>query len=314
MAKNTTKSKKTAKSVRPMPRSTSARNRLSTKKVLYLLLALVVILVTALTWRLFVYTPSTSRILKTVTSDIKAAYSNLAVDETVWPAQMGSQLTLHDTAYNYNVSSQSMPSLYVTMRVGAGNAGGKTAAAPDAVDSVIAKRMKAYRFSVDKSNSKLPVVMYGRRETTCFEIYDKTQAVLTFSCYERSQIYEKSKEAQPFVKAYNVANSAKPITNAYTIGPVVIKSQYGGGVIGSSQTADYDIAEAVLSKGVTKKLVLFYKKGSGDWQYITQANDEYGFSCIDYKANSDVRAAMHNQICLDDFGLTRLDTNNRATQ
>ncbi|HEY5667950.1 MAG TPA: hypothetical protein VIR03_02175 [Candidatus Saccharimonadales bacterium] len=279
------------------------------------MLAFVLVFVAALTWRLFVYTPSASRVLKTVTGDIKAAYANLAVDNTVWPAQMGSQLSLHDSAYNFNVSSQNMPSFYVTMREVSGGTGrGKIAVTPETADSVIAKRMKAYRFSVDEANSKLPVVAYGRRGTTCLEIYDKTQAVLTFTCYEHSQIYEKSKEAQPFVKAYNIANSTKPVTSAYTVGPIVIKSQNGAGVIGSSRTANYDIAEAVFSKGVTKKLILFYKKGSGDWRYVAQANDEYGFSCADYKADSDIRAAMHDQVCLDDFGPTRLDTNNRVAQ
>jgi len=118
---------------------------------------------------------------------------------------------------------------------------------------------------------------------------------------------------QSIATVYQSAHPGKPLPSLL-FGPFVVKSHYGAGVIGSSHAAGYDIAEAVVMYGSEKKLALFYNKLNGPWQYVTEATDEFGFKCQDFKATEEVRKVMNDQVCLSDEGPVRLDTQNPATQ
>jgi len=117
---------------------------------------------------------------------------------------------------------------------------------------------------------------------------------------------------KPFVNEYLKANASLKASDL-AVGPLTIKSKNGSGVIGSSHAAGYDIAEMVVSTKASKKIALFYAKGTA-WHYITQANDEFGFECGPMKSNPDVRKALYDQVCLSENGQVRLDTSNRALQ
>lgn len=257
--------------------------------------------------------PITS-IMTAIETSVNNKYSNLKVYNSGWPAQMGSQQALHQAGYNFDVSSQSMPSIYIGMEDDSGTSTKPKASNPTDAQGLIAAEMKVVGYKIDPLNDTLPAINFTHNSDNCFELYDSTQGILTFSCYVPRDIGQASEQAVPFVTAYNKANPKQPISQSVVIGPIDIKSQSGGGVINPSKSAGYDIAEAVVTFGTTKMLVLFYNKDNGPWQYITQAGDEYGFSCQAYTANPSVRAAMYNQICLGPTGQVRLDSPARATQ
>lgn len=281
---------------------------------LLFIVTLLVAFVTAVTYGFYNYMRTSTpvaEILKTVEAKARQQYQNLAVDANkVWPAQMGTQMALHDDNFSFGVSSQSMPTLYVWMKEDGDKATG--ASGPLAAHSIIADQLKRAGFERQSPWLSQLKHIYARADTTCLELFDDNQGVLTLSCYKPEIVTEVSQYAQDFVTAYNNANLNGTVGKSDTVGPIVIKSQHDEGVIGSSHEAGYDIAEVVVTQDGKKKLVLFYNKRGGPWQYIAQADDEYGFRCGDYTANEDVRKAMHNQVCLSETGHVRLDTTNPA--
>ncbi len=244
-----------------------------------------------------------------ITKNTEATYSNIAVKTDNWPAQMGSQIALHDEAFDFSVSSQSMPSMYSTMRDPSAGQGAANATSVKAAHGIIAAEMKATGMKASDTNNKLPFIHYTKGDTQCLE--QSTSDVLTLSCYKQGQIATVSVQLQPFASMYNTRN---PNTLGEVFGPFVVKSKYGAGVIGSSHTAGYDIAEGVVTRNGVKKLVLFYNKNGGPWLFIDKANDEYGFKCEAYTVDPDIRAAMQGQICLGSEGHVRLDSTDRALQ
>ncbi|HSX17421.1 MAG TPA: hypothetical protein VLH86_04970 [Patescibacteria group bacterium] len=308
--------KTTAKSGKKQTKTVAQKvsNKPAPRRPLMMVVAALALIIAVLAAYSFYRQPTVSEAMDTIKSKTESKYSNVAVDASQWPAQMGSQLSLHATGYDYNVSSQSFPSLYFTLKETPQVPSGTVVNSPKEITGTIDAEMDNAGFKVDSANHTNEFTLYGRKDTTCFRIYTDQQFTVTFTCYDHNNIAGVSQDAQPFVNAFNKANPTQPINLNSTIGPIVIKSHYGAGAIGSSHEAGYDIAEAVVTQSNVKKLVLFYNKYGGDWQYITKANDEFGFSCKDYTANADVRKAMFDQICLGDQGQVRLDTNNRALQ
>ena len=121
----------------------------------------------------------------------------------------------------------------------------------------------------------------------------------------------------PFAKAY--AKGTQTWIKDITAGPLVIKSEKttNNQPITASETSGYDIAEMIVQMGDKRRVALFYANynKSSDWHYVTEANDEFGFSCKDIMKNQDARKAMYDQICYDDTsGQIRVNSNRRALQ
>jgi prepilin-type N-terminal cleavage/methylation domain-containing protein len=149
---------------------------------------------------------------------------------------------------------------------------------------------------------------------------DQNTGLLEVTCFGKEVLRDSAAQMKPFVDEYLKANADLKASDL-TVGPLTIKSKYGAGVIGSSRTAGYDIAEMVVSTKSKKQIALYYAKnaeiGTGNnagWQYVTQANDEFGFKCGDMKADPDARKALYDQVCLSENGQVKLDTNNSALQ
>lgn len=287
------------------------------KKSLFLLLITVGIIASCL----FVYlhyirfTPvPVSDIMHNIHTSIGAEYSNLTANQTTWPAQMGSQQPLAAPGYSFNVSSQSMPSLYITMGAAVQYSSKVHARSIKAAHDVVSAQMRLAHYQIDPTHSSLPEITYHYKTTDCLELLSDAEATLTLSCYDAVQIPSVAQQLQPFVGAYNSTHPERLIRQNDIVGPVVIKSQHGTGVIEASHTPGYDIAEMVVTQNSHKKLLVFYNQNNGQWQYVTQANDEYGFACKDYQQTTAMREAFYNQICLGDHGQIRLDSSAPALQ
>lgn len=257
------------------------------------------------------HTESIDDIFSSIEKQTKEKYSYIHVDKTSWPAQMGSGVGLNspDRQHSYTISSQSMPSIYFLMPVNT---------PPTAIYSVtnvaesIDKVTKDTGYRINDSESDARKT-YKKGSDHCLYSYDNQQAVVTFSCYDDNLVKRAFALSDPIVKAY-LANNTNVAENSITFGPLVIKSQNGHGVITASQTAEYDIAEAVLTINGEKKIALFYKADESNWQFVTQATDEYGFTCEAFMQNVDARNAFYGQICLSNEGHVRLDSSAKATQ
>ncbi len=234
-------------------------------------------------------------------------YSNIYVtNEGEWLSDMSNGLPADVESYNYKINSQAAP----TISVGFGSERGRgksTTNLSDAqvlIDSVMSRA--GYTRTQGTAN-----LFYDKDSSTC-TITD-TGDVLTLSCSTSEILSNIAADAKPFVDAYL---AAKPdAADNLAIGPIVIKnSDHENHVITASKRSGYKIAEALIVTNGTKYLALFYQKDGGNWAFVSQAADEYGFNCGDFTVNPDARAAFYDQICLGPEGQVRLDTNNRALQ
>lgn len=189
------------------------------------------------------------------------------------------------------------------------------------VKNWVGSRLVKYGFTTSDNKT------YTKGDDTCNVINDPTSLfpnqepsadsepttnVLEVTCFGKEISKEAAEQMKPFVDQYLAANKDVKASDL-TVGPLTIKSKNGAGVIGSSKSAGYDIAEMIVSTKDKKQIALFYAKDN-KWGYVTQANDEFGFKCGDMSANPDSRKAFYDQVCLGAEGQVRLDTNNRALQ
>lgn len=275
--------------------------------------------------RLAMKRASVSTVLKHVESTIKNTYDDIAIDNAPWHAQMGNPQSVSVDGYDFKVSSDSAPTLIFVRNlvpekrsikrfglfahelVSAGN--------PNVLEPLITNTLHKYGFTKSGQN-------YTRGNDTCY--FNSMDGISQLSCGSSTTFKAAAADAKPFVDEFLKANTAIHASEL-TFGPVTIKSKYGSGVFSASKTPGYDIAEAVAAEPVvgsssgdtSKLLVLFVRKGSGDWQEVTIANDEFGFNCTDFRRTDDIRKALYDQICYEhegDKGQIRLDTNNRALQ
>jgi len=260
-----------------------------------------------------------AEIMQAVKNEVNDAYAGVYINDSAWFAEMGTGVPVPAPGYKFDVSSRSMPTLYFSLGADPGQSKQvrhnlffkRTVPAIPNIELLsgeIVIVMDKAGFTLEQATDD-KAIQFIKDDKTC--VYTTANGVVSFSCSDPAAIAQAAKQAQPLVEGYT---RAKPGLAGVTIGPVVIKSQNGAGVIGSSKTAGYDIAEAVVAVDGKSSLVLYYNKDNGPWQYIAQAGDEYGFYCKDYTANADVRKALYDQICIGDDGHRRLDTNNRALQ
>lgn len=199
----------------------------------------------------------------------------------------------------------------------------------DEVKNWVGSQLINYGFSTSDNKS------YIKGDNTCNVLNDPTALfpnqdsnmqtdqktnLLEVTCFGKEVLRDNASQMKPFVDEYLKANSDLKASDL-TVGPLTIKSKYGAGVIGSSKTAGYDIAEMVVSTKTKKQIALYYAKNAEistdsnyGWRYVTQANDEFGFKCDDMKDNPDARKAFYDQVCLSENDQVKLDTDNRALQ
>jgi prepilin-type N-terminal cleavage/methylation domain-containing protein len=199
----------------------------------------------------------------------------------------------------------------------------------DEVKNWVGNQLVKYGFSTSDNKT------YTKDENTCNVLNDPNSLfqnkeatietdqntnLLEVTCFGREILKDSAAQMKPFVDEYLKANTDL-IASDLTVGPLTIKSKNGAGVISSSRTAGYDIAEMVVSTNSNKQIALYYAKNTENdtdnnagWRYVTQANDEFGFKCGDMIADPDARKALFDQVCLSENGQIKLDTNNRALQ
>lgn len=256
-------------------------------------------------------------VLADIDKRVTNKYDYLAT-ESSWSAQMGSGAALKADGYKFRVSSEFFPSLHVGYKV---DAKPDAPLLPQVLDPIVQLAMENagyYRASGEYDlvgttpMSDLKYSSYATDDSTCLYITDSQRAA-TISCFTKDELKQAAVTANTYLTTYMDAQP-QLAASQLVFGPVTIKSQTKSGVIGASETAGYDIAEAVIAVDGTKKLVLYYSAQGGPWKYVTQADDEYGFRCQAFMANDDVRRAMHGQVCLGDTGHVRLDSTRRALQ
>jgi Tfp pilus assembly protein PilE len=265
-------------------------------------------------------------IVNEISKKVTGQYAFAASDTDAWIAEMGSGASLQSVDYGYSVSTQNFPSAYFlasetvqknpspeefTQKV--------TAIIENSlVSSGYTKTTGAFTIpslyqDYDKTTYTPSFAAYNLHDITCLEIYFTNQAYASISCFTSLDIAQSFAAGKPYVDAYVSANSsAQP--NSITFGPATVKSKTKSGVISPTAEPGFDLSEAVVTVGGTKKIALYYNEQNGPWKYITQANDEFGFTCGSYVATPVIRKVMYNQICLGSEGQVRLDTNNRALQ
>jgi hypothetical protein len=158
-------------------------------------------------------------------------------------------------------------------------------------------------------------VTYMHNDQACTQQTIRPSYQLGLRCTSPEIMRELAKQYAPFVQGYLAAHPALHAKDI-AFGPLVVKSQHGGGVITASHSPGYDIAEALVVHGNATELALYYQKGKSPWQYVTEAGDEFGFACADMQKSPATRQAFHDQICYDAAtqAQRRLDTNRRALQ
>lgn len=253
---------------------------------------------------------SSDDMLEEVSKAVTSTYANIAVNNDQWVAQMGSGVPLWPIGYAFGVSSKSLPSIHFGTIETALEPGAKPdnriqAATPDSVLGVVTQTLTDARYTIQKVEDG--AITFQNEHELC--IYTSE----TLTCYRDDMVSAAAGEVQPFYEAI-VAHRPESALRGLVIGPAVVKSQNGAGVIGSSHEAGYDIAEVLVREGDDEYIALFYNKSDGPWVFVAQAGDEYGFSCTDMATNYDVRKAFYDQICLSESGHVRLDTANPALQ
>ncbi|HSW37717.1 MAG TPA: hypothetical protein VLG37_05125 [Candidatus Saccharimonadales bacterium] len=282
--------------------------------LLVLILVLALLAIIGIGVELYSRRSAKQDLMQIIAKQATATYENIAVSDTAWPAQMGSGMPVPVPGYDFSISSQSLPSTYFTLK---DKVTAYAAKSPYDIESSIEKTFTSNGYSklyVGPTtelfiNSRLP------QEERCTSIYDGQQVVLTLTCYQAPAIQAAAKPLNPFVSVFTKSDPSHVVADTY-FGPATIKSQHPSGVIGASKTAGYDIAEMIVAqKDDTNKLIaLFYNKQGEPWKYVTEASDEFGFTCGSFMANQDIRSAMQGQICLNNSGQVRLDTNQQASQ
>ncbi len=252
--------------------------------------------------------------LQEIRKQVTATHDNIAVNDGAWPAQMGSGMPVVVPDFNFSISSQRLPSLYFGLK---DKANGSETKSPYDIEPIIEKTLArdGYSSLYVGPTTRLFTNNSLAQEEKCLSIYDGQQTVLTLTCYQAQEAIAVAQTLKPFVGAYTKAVPGNIDTETY-FGPVTIKSHNTVGVIGPSQAAGYDIAEMIIAQkdDTNKQIALFYNKQGGAWQYVTQASDEFGFTCGSFLANPDVRSAMHGQICLSNNGQVKFGTSERALQ
>jgi len=157
---------------------------------------------------------------------------------------------------------------------------------------------------------------YNRGDTVCslsletvdwLEGYNERHnaGIITLSCEGTVIDRAFAAQADEFVAAYRQAHK-KLKEKDIVYGPMVVRSQDPSGPIGASKAAGYDLAEAVVAHSGNSSIALFYNKQGGDWHFIAEATDEFGFSCKDIMKDRDARKAYGGYWCQDN-GLRILD-------
>ena len=265
-------------------------------------------------------------VLSKISSDAKNTYSNAVFEPKYdWGAEASATAFNKVDGYDYSVSGVGK-GLWLayefsdkSVRVNRLVFFKKTippAKSLDEVKTFVGSRLVKYGFTTTDNKT------YQRNEDKCTVLNDPVELLhpgaedesnlLEVSCFGNEVLRDSAAQMKPLVDEYLKANQGQKASDL-AVGPLTIKSQYGAGVISSSHTAGYDIAEMVVSTKTEKKIALYYQKDN-IWHYVTKADDEFGFSCGDMKKDPDARKAMYDQVCLSENGQVRLDTNNSALQ
>lgn len=277
-------------------------------------------------------TPDT--VLSSISSDAKSTYSNASFEPIHgWNAEASATAFNKVSGYDYAVSgvgkgiwlayastgqSKTIPWLWVFH---------KTIPPANNLDEVkhwVSSRLTLYGFTTSDHQT------YKKGSNTCTVLNDpaglahndfgQPSNILEVRCFGQGVAQDAAAQMKPFTEEYIRAHATLR-ASGLTVGPLTIKSKNGAGVIGSSHAAGYDIAEMVVSTKSKKTLALYYAKNAdirtgsnSGWHYVTEATDEFGFSCDAMKADQDARKALYDQVCLSNAGQVRLDTQNRALQ
>lgn len=253
-------------------------------------------------------------ILTQIKEQTPKSFNDIIVEEQKWTAQRTTNTPQQVEGYDFKLSPQSSSTLtFAPTDVTLDDASNQdkkhgSAWSVDGEESPLYRSIetifKQNKFSVSKEGTN---TVFSRDSDTCLFSEDQ------LSCYNPEILAALAAESELFVDAY-LATHRDARASDLVFGPVVIKSQDGRGVISSTHAAGYDIAEAVVETQGSKKIALYYQDTEGLWHFVTEANDEFGFTCEAMKVNDEVRKVFYDQVCLTDNGQVKLDTNNRATQ
>lgn len=235
--------------------------------------------------------------------EIPQKFPEYEVRRTGWTGQRLQGAPLDVPGYEFDISDQAMPGVWIHPK----RVNDELLVPTQPIDDVLGfvhQRFVGASFRGISSDS------YALNGETCAITQEPGTVLLTVRCEGETLTKALAEQAKPFVDLYLAAHSDLDASDVI-YGAMVVRSQNPHGPIGASKTAGYDIAEAVIERNGSLVIALFYSY-EGKWHYVTQAQDEFGFSCSDIMRDPHARKAFRHQWCYeyeDDKGLRKLDLN-----
>jgi hypothetical protein len=271
-------------------------------------------------------------ILVSIGNQITASFSDYSVTTGNWIAQAAptdEASTFAVPDYSFKISTAALPRMTFRYNERVGEASVSSLVAEgllvpkhplDELYHAVVDGFKSRQFTaVPSGKSSLSNVYYTslkRNRLTCNVVSaPETTYYVEVSCTSPELERALAAKQAPFVHQYT-EHKGLQLTDVTVAGPLTIKSEGidKNGVISASARAGYDLAELLIVRGTTKTLALYYAK-HGQWHYITEAADEFGFKCSDIMKDSKARTAMYDQICMnDEYAQVRVDSDRRALQ
>lgn len=233
--------------------------------------------------------------------EIPKKFSDYEVRRTGWTGQRTAGSPVKVPGYAFTISSEAIPGLWIhPKRVN--DELKETSQSVDDVWGLVHQKLVVAGFRESSSES------YIRDKETCTIKHELGTKLLELRCTSPKFERALAEQAKPFVGAY-LASHRTTESDDLVFGPLVIRSQNPNGPITASKMAGYDLAEAVIGHSGASTIALYYSY-QGVWHYVTEATDEFGFSCSAIMKNPDARKAYRHQWCYqreNDGGLRVLD-------
>lgn len=246
--------------------------------------------------------------LLTIEQTIPQRFPEYVARKTGWNGQRNTGNPVTVEGYKFTLSSLGDPGLLIHPRPANDELITPSQPTSDVI-AYVQEQLAANSFTRSTQGSKTAFQQdYTRSGETCMLKTGMESKMFELRCRSNAIDQAFAAQARPFVKTYLKAH--KNVRESEVIyGPMVVRSQNPGEPITASKVAGYDLAEAVVQHSGDSSIALFYSK-QGRWHYITEATDEYGFSCSEIMRDPDARTAFRGQWCYqreNDEGLRILD-------
>jgi|GEM_PF-4504088 len=240
-------------------------------------------------------------IFAAVQKDVEQNFEKYQAVVNKWPALPVDTMPQHVAGYQFTLASAGQPGVVVSSHVYKHD-NGDVSKITEHLQNVLMKAgfAKSLPSIVQPVEPGATQTQYRQADNVCTVTAYPQYAQVFLQCTSPTDLQQRAAEARPFVSSYLEQHpDLRP--QDLIFGQLTIKSRNGGGVIGRSHAAGYDLAEAIIYRPGAPKgsLALFYGH-TGQWKYIVESNlDERAFSCTTIEASPDASKAYVGQPCYD---------------